>query len=342
MIYPTVAEADATLSDWKVATGWVGPPDPVVAPPHKKIYAIACASVAPFCDTSTKGVVEAAKAIGWDATYLDGKGTPQGFAEAFSTALAGKPDAIVTMALPESVVGTYIAQAHAQNIKVIGLSSIPESATPANSKYDGYVAGRELLNAELEAYWTIADSNGSAKVGFIWDPAYPFLVSALESAKKIFAQCSGCKVLEVANRQLSVAADPLKYQQFAQSLIQRHPDMGYILMPYGLGTRSIIEAVKTSGKDIKVVNKNSDPVNIALVNQGLLAQENGTSPTMFGWAGLDQTVRVLAGKAPLDDWQENLPLHIYVKANAPAAGEFDWEKTTDFKTHYLKLWKGNA
>lgn len=330
-------EGSITLPDWRSTPGWIGPPNAVKAPAHKKIYAIACASVAPFCDEITKGVVEAAKNLGWDATYIDGKGTPQGFAAAFQTAIAGKPDAIVTMALPESVVGTYLAQAHAKGIKLIGISSVPEKGTPAKSKYDAYVSARESPNAQLEAWWVIADSGGTARVAYIWDPAYPFLTVALNAAKKVFAQCSGCKILEVVNRQLSTAADPVAYQQLAASLIQRHPDVQYIVMPYGLGTRSIIEAVKASGKTIKVVNKNSDPVNIGLVNQGLLAQENGTSPTWAGWAGVDQTIRVLSGAKPLADWQENLPIHIYVKSNAPASGTYNWDKT-NFKAHYLKLW----
>ena len=337
LIIAKKAEPDIALSDWQSTAGWVGPPSAVKAPKHKKIYAIACASVAPFCDDISKGVVEAAKAVGWDATYLDGQGTPQGFATAFQTAIAGKPDAIVTMALPESVVGTYLAQARKAGIKLIGISSIPESGTPAERKYDAYVSARETANAELEAWFTLADSGGKARVGYIWDPAYPFLVQALDAAKKVFAQCSGCKVEEVLNRQLSTAADPVKYQQLGESLIQRHSDLNYILMPYGLGTRSIINAVKTRGAAIKVVNKNSDPVNIGLVHQGLLAQENGTSPTWAGWAGLDQTIRVLGGQPPLADWEENLPIHIYVPSNAPASGTYDWEKA-NYKQHYLQMW----
>ena len=337
LISANKAENKITLGDWSSTPGWIGPPNAVKAPKHKKIYAIACASVAPFCDDITKGVVEAAKKLGWDATYIDGKGTPQGFAAAFQTAISGKPDAIVTMALPESVVGTYLAQARAKGIKLIGISSVPEKSTPAKNKYDAYVSARESPNAQLEAWWVIADSGGKARVAYIWDPAYPFLTEALDAAKKVFARCSGCKLLEVVNRQLSTAADPVAYQALAQSLIQRHPDVQYIIMPYGLGTRSSIEAVKASGKKIKVVNKNSDPVNIGLVHQGLLAQENGTSPTWAGWAGVDQTIRVLTGAKPLADWQENLPIHIYVKSNAPASGTYNWDKT-NFKAHYLKLW----
>lgn len=330
-------EASITAKDWVTASTFTGPPDPVKAPAGKKIYAIACASVAPFCDEVTKGVVDAAEDVGWDATYLDGAGSPQGFATAFATALAGNPDAIVTMAIPESVAGTYIAQAHAQGVKVIGISSVPEAGTTPDRTYDAYVSARETANAMLQAWWVIADSGGSANIGYLWDPAYPFLTEALEAAKTVFGTCGGCVIEEVVDRQLSTAADPVKYQQLAESLIQRHPDLDYILLPYGLGTTSVIAAVNTRGADIKVVSKNSDPVNIGLVNQGSLAQENGTSPRWVGFAGLDQTIRVLAGEPPLEDWQANLPVHVYTEDNAPATGSFDWEEL-GYEAGYREMW----
>jgi ribose transport system substrate-binding protein len=338
MVYAPKPENQISLADWQRVTEWVGPKSTPAPPKGKKVYVVACAAVAPFCNDVAQGAVDAAKAVGWDATFLDGKGTPQGFAAAFQTALAGNPDAIITMAVPESAVGTYLAQARAKDIKTIGISSIAESGTPAENKYDAYVSARENPNAQLQAWWTIADSNGQAKVGYIWDPAFPFLVEALDASKKIFAQCSGCVIKEVVNSDIPTLADPTKAQQLAESLLQRHPDIEYVILPYGIGTRSVIEAGKSLGRDIRVVNKNSDPVNVGLVNEGLLAQENGTSPTMAGWAGIDQTIRVLAGAKALADWEFNLPIHQYIKSNTPAKGTYDWESETDYKTQYLRLW----
>ena len=94
------------------------------------MVAISCATVAPFCANVTQGAVEAAKALGWDATYIDGKGSIQGFVQAFETAINMKPDGIITMAIPESQLATYIAKAHAAGIKLVGASSIPADAQP--------------------------------------------------------------------------------------------------------------------------------------------------------------------------------------------------------------------
>ena len=99
---PKKSELELTIDDFQPVTGWVGPKSPVKAPEHKKVVAISCATVAPFCANVTQGAVEAAKALGWDATYIDGKASINGYVQAFETAINMKPDGIITMAIPES------------------------------------------------------------------------------------------------------------------------------------------------------------------------------------------------------------------------------------------------
>lgn len=131
---PKKPELQLTIADFAPMTEWAGPKTSAKAPEHKKVIAIACATVAPFCANVAQGTVEAAKALGWDASYIDGKGSVQGFVQAFETAINQKPDAIVTMAIPESIVATYIAKAHAAGIKVIGASAIPEKVSVSNRR----------------------------------------------------------------------------------------------------------------------------------------------------------------------------------------------------------------
>ena len=61
---PKTPELELTIDDFEPVTGWVGPKTPVKAPENKKIVAISCATVAPFCANVTQGAVEAAKALG--------------------------------------------------------------------------------------------------------------------------------------------------------------------------------------------------------------------------------------------------------------------------------------
>ena len=340
---PKKPELELTIDDFAPVTDWPGPKTSVKAPAHKKIVAISCATVAPFCANVSQGAVEAAKALGWDASYLDGKGSVQGFVQAFETAINQKPDAIIVMAIPESLVATYIAEAHAAGIKVIAASSIPEKISIDNGHYDAYVSVREDTNALLQTWFVMADSDGKAKITWMWDPGYPFLTAELERQKKLLsADCSACKQGEVGLRELDAAANPVRMQQLGAGLLSRNPDAEYILTAYGLNSHSLFIAAQSSGRQIKVVSKNNDPNNVAFVAQGQLYAEMGASSNWGGWAAIDQTVRVLAGEKPLEATEENQPEHIFVKDNSPADGELDWTKLYDYKTKYLQLWGHSA
>jgi ribose transport system substrate-binding protein len=335
---PTKPELSNTIDDFKPVEGWVGPTTPVQAPENKKVVVISCATVAPFCANVANGAVEAAKALGWDATYIDGKASIDGYVQAFETAINAKPDGIITMAVPESQLASQIAKAHDAGIKVVGASAIPEDVSVPNGKYDAYVSVREDSNSLLQAWYVIADSNGTAKIAWLWDPGYPFLVAALERQKEIFAECSGCEILETAYREFATAMDPVRMQQLAVGLLNRNPTVEYVMTPYGLNSQAIALAAKTLGRDVKVVSKNADPYNVALVNQGVLNAEVGASSTWGGWAATDQMVRLLAGQEPLAIMEENQPEHIFVQSNAPASGELDFQDLFDFKGKYLELW----
>jgi len=340
---PKKSELALTIDDFAPVSDWPGPKTSAKAPEHKKIVAISCATVAPFCANVSQGSVEAAKALGWDATYLDGKGSVQGFVQAFETAINQKPDAIVAMAIPESLVATYIAEAHTAGIKVIAASSIPEKISVENGHYDAYVSVREDTNALLQSWFVMADSGGNAKITWMWDPGYPFLTAELDQQKKLLsADCSGCKQGEVGLRELEAAANPVRMQQLGAGLLSRNPDAEYILTAYGLNSHSLFIAAQSSGKQVKVVSKNNDPNNVAFVAQGQLYAEMGASSNWGGWAAIDQTVRVLAGEKPLEATEENQPEHIFIKDNSPANGELDWTKLYDYKTKYLQLWGHNA
>jgi ribose transport system substrate-binding protein len=326
------------ITDFAPVKSWTGPTEKAIAPKAKKVAVISCATVAPACANLAYGAVNAAKALGWKATYLDGKASIQGYVNAFQTALNSNPDAIVTVALPESQLQTYIAQAHEKGIPVVGITVTPEKISNPKGHYDSYVTFREDSNALLEAIWVIADSNGEAKVAFMWDKGYPFLVKQLAGEKRLFAQCSGCKILDTVYREFATAANPVRMQQIATALLQRHPDVQYVICPYGLNCGSIALAAKALGRDVKVVSKNADPHNVALVSQGVLAEEVGSSTEWSGWSAIDDVVRLMNGKKPLGLAAHNVPLHYFVKSNAPASGKYDYGKIFDFRKAYLKLW----
>jgi ribose transport system substrate-binding protein len=335
---PATPELQLDVTDFVPVRSWTGPKEKSIAPKGKKVEVISCATVAPACRNLAYGAVHAAQALGWKARYIDGKASIQGYVSAFQTALNANPDAIVTVALPESQLQTYIAKAHARNIPVVGITVTPEKISNPKGHYDSYVTFREDSNALLEAIWVIADSNGTAKVAFMWDKGYPFLVRQLAGEKKLFARCTGCKIVDTVYREFATAANQPRMQQIATSLLQRHSDVEYVICPYGLNCSAIALAAKALGRNVKVVSKNADPNNVALVAKGVLAAEVGSSTEWSGWGAIDDVVRLLNGQKVLALAAHNVPLHYFVKSNAPKSGTYDYGKIFDFRTAYLKLW----
>ena len=77
------------------------------------------------------------------------------------------------MAIPESLVATYIAKAHANGIKVIAASSIPEKISVENGHYDVSVWARHLdatadggqHSVHQDHRWTLWKTPGESHAG---------------------------------------------------------------------------------------------------------------------------------------------------------------------------------
>ena len=152
---------DKAKADVSKATGlqteWNGPTSaPKVTPGKKIIYLSGDEQI----DTSHEyGVYmkEAAEKIGWEATVIDGKGSPTSWLAAFNQAIALKPDGIAIFADAASLQDP-IKAANAQGIKIIGLHATalpgpyPDLGVFFNIQGDPRNVGR------IQGEWAIADS----------------------------------------------------------------------------------------------------------------------------------------------------------------------------------------
>ncbi len=334
-VYSDKPELEVTPEDLQPVTEWTGPEEAPKPEPGKNLRIIVCL-VGTSCGTMGDAAAEAAKALGWSAKVIDGKGTPQGANDAMNTALSESPDAIITVAVPESQIADKVARAKQRKIPIVGISAVPENVP---QPYDAYVSLKETVTAKLQAWWAIADSDGKAQSIFVWDRGYPHLNEALTGAEQVFAACEGCDVLQTYKRALATAADPVAMGQLANSIAQRYGDrVGYILTPYGFGVAPVAQAIKARGLDTKVLSKNADAQNLGMVAEGIQAADFGSSLEWAGYAGVDQTNRLLAGQETIPDAEQGLPVRAYDQSNAPVDGKVDWTTPVDFKKEYLRVW----
>ena len=336
MLYFEGAEKDITLDKIKAYKDWSGPTQSVKPAAGAKIDVIVC-NIGTSCEEVGKKVQSIAQGLGWTAEILDGQGSPEGFQKAFSTAAANKPDAVITIAIPENQVADGIAELHKSSIPVVGVSAVAEGGAES---FDAHVSSRETFQAVLEVTKAIADSGGKAKAVFLWDVGYPHLVEALDTSRKVFEGCTGCQLLEVRERTLKQALDPIEMQNITTSLLQKYGnDLQYIFTPYGNGVESITAALQAAGRtDVKVMSKNAEPERLAAVAKGTQFADFGAVRGWNAYAAVDQVNRLLAKQEPLPDAEQGIPATVFDKTNAPADGKVDWDKYVNYAERYTQMW----
>jgi ABC-type sugar transport system substrate-binding protein len=315
---------------------WRGPTSAPKAAKGIHVEVISCAAGS-ACDGAADGVIDAGHALGWTVHYSASDGTPSGDVRAFDAAIARHPNAIVGVALSQSVLGQPMAAAHAAGIKVVGIA-LPHLMGPPNG-YDQTAPAPEGAATQVQQWIAIADSNGKAKIGYMWDTASGTLGAVLPIAQKQLTDCSGCSQVPAVNHAYATASDPVSMARLTSSLIDRSPGLGYILTPYGEGVPGIISGVKQSpNPNVKVISQNGEVEEVAAVHSGQLFADVGFSLNQMGWTGVDALVRLLAGKPALPVQDEGVVLHIFTQSNAPANGNFNWAAAFPYEQNYEKAW----
>lgn len=332
-LYCPAGEPDCTLDNIFSDDEWHGPtssPEPAADMSIVIIPVVLGGS--PLL--AAEGVEEAAEALGWSTNVIGGQGTPESYQAAFQSALAEDPDAIVTVSIPESQVADFIPQARDGGVLIVQAQGLPPES---GDTYDAYVTDVSVITSKIQAWYAIADSDGTAKTLLFWDPNAISLAAGLDAAQAEFDQCSGCEVIETYRHDSALGADPTRGQQVVNSLLQQHgDDLEYFLTAYGFGLQTVGTTVAQCNCPTQVTTKNGEEASLALVEQGLVELDAGTSATWIGWAAVDQLVRLFAGEEPLGPYDHGLGVRVFDAEHLPPDNQ--WEPDVDFRSEYMEIW----
>jgi ribose transport system substrate-binding protein len=336
LLYTSVEDKDATVSDLEPRTGWQGPAE-TPAPPADMRVAILICIAGTTCEEAAVASAEAAEALGWQVDLIEAQATPESYEEAMRQALANDVDGIITTAMPDVIVGAQLAEASERGIPTVGMSAVP--VENAAAQYDVYVPARETLSAMMQAWYAIADSDGQAEAVYLWDTGYPHLQEALSASQRVLSECDSCSLRAEEARTTADFANPVAIGDTAKSLGQREGGPNtYMMTAYDLGIPAIVQATSEVGADVRISTKNAHPSSLELIAQGELMMDSGTSSEWVGYAAIDQLIRLMAGEEPIPYWEQGLPLRVFDSTNVPEGRVFDWLAEVDFKSEYLKLW----
>ena len=318
------------------------PPQPLDIPPlrgkppaGKSAYVIACKL--PECVVADKAYKAATSRLGWNLKIIHADLTPEALASAWTQAVAGKPDAILTASLgPDQIVKAQMEQADAAGIPVV-LVSTPLQL--GEQGVDASIGSRPFWNAGVAGLgdWAIADSGGKAKMLFVYDSAYPLQVGALaalqEEAREL---CPGCKV-DGLKVKLTEIGKGIPGQ--VVSYLQRHPDTGYVLTGLPSTVLGVGQAIKSAGLSAKVGTAESQPANLQAVKDGTEAVAIPQELESSIWRMTDVAARLLQdGKAPQELLNPPGKRQLFDKTNISTADVKNPWTVPDVEPTFAKAW----
>ncbi|MCW2952480.1 MAG: periplasmic binding domain protein [Conexibacter sp.] len=337
-ISAAVSAASAEKAAWTAAKSKL----PASSPPAaagRTLVAVSCSIQIEGCRALSQAHVEAAKALGWKTTLLDGRGNAQGWSSAVQAAIQLKPNVIALGAILPTAVGDLLRQAQAQGIRVVcttcGATSGRDNVDFANG--DAQISepvGRDSADYAL--------SKGGKKTDALvmYYPEFGTSIIRRDAFLNEYrALCPSCKSTVIAVR-ISEWGTSLPGR--IQSLLQQDPGINWIFSPADETAVDSTNAIRASGLTdrVKVVGGNGERQSFQTVaSDPSYAAVVATSYFLAGWEAMDNANRIVQGSAaaPLIVQANRLMDQSNVSTVKP--GQY-WSGDFDFRAAYEKLWRG--
>ncbi|MDT7786790.1 MAG: ribose transport system substrate-binding protein [Pseudonocardiales bacterium] len=283
-----------------------------------------------------RAVEEAAGAIGWRVTVLDGKGSAQGRANALGQAIALRPVGIVLGGFDATEQAATIRQATGAGVPVVGWHA---GATPGPLPgVFANVTTDPLEVAWLAAAYVVAHSHGRAGVVVLTDSQYDIAVRKAKAMREYVRLCSGCSVLSYEDSPIAEA--DARMPGLVSSLLQRNGDrLGYLLGVNGNYFGAAKSALRDAGRapggpPVAVAAGDGDAAEFQRVRTGDHQAATVAEPMpLQGWQLVDELNRAIAGRQP--SGFVGRPALI-TSQTVPSDGVFDPQ--SGYREIYRKVW----
>lgn len=287
----------------------------------------------------SKGVEEAAKAIGWKVRVLDGQGTVQGRTAAFNQAIALKPAGILLGGFDAKEQAAGVKTAADSKIPVVGWHAAKEAGAVDGMFFNVTTNAQDV--AEIAALHAVATSNGKAGVVVFTDSAYAVAIAKSNAMADVIRKCAGCTLLGVEDTPLADTSN--RMPQLTTSLIQRHGAK----WTHSLGINDLyfdfmgptLQAAGGAARDLKNLS-GGDGSESAYQRIRTARFQAGTVPeplNLHGWQMVDEINRALAGQKPSG---YSTPVHLVTADNIKGDGgpKNSFDPDNGYRDAYKKIW----
>lgn len=322
-----------------IETKWNGPKTGPKAQHNKKIVIVSCQQTNQVCKAWAAATQQAASALGWQSSVIDGQGTPTGWQKAVTAAIAVHPSGIVLAGVDATAEHRVIEQGVKQGIAFVGLHA---SALPGpKPSLDLFMNIQQFpaAIAKLQIAEAIAHSHATANVVLYYDSEYAIAVAKDKVYLSALKACTTCHLL--ANVNYPIAKLPTGTPTLISSWVSRFKKPFYIVSVGDSVYDYMPAALKAGGvspKDVFFVGADGTPPAYQRIRQGQYQLSTVPEPAQFeGWMAADELNRAFAHAKPANF---SPPVYLVTKAdiNKEGGAQDVFDPSNHYIQHYKSIW----
>ena len=346
---PTVPAAAETLEEARETvsrhagrkSAWDGPTSGPRAAADKSLVVLASDLKNGGVLGVTKGVEEAAAAIGWSVKVLDGAGSVSGRTAAFNQALVLKPDALIINGFDAVEQSAGLESARRAGIPIVSWHAAPAVGPVRGTPVFANVTTDAMEVSRAAALWAFLDAGGRPGVVIFTDSAYSIAIAKSDRMAQVIREMGG-EVLSVEDTPIADTSNRMPL--LTNSLLQRHGakwthslainDIYYDFM----GPALAAAGVPGDGRPVNVAAGDGSESAYQRIRQGRHQAVTVAEPlNLQGWQLIDELNRAFAGES----WSGYVsPLHVVTRENIAHDGGADnvFDPDNGYRDAYRRIW----
>ena len=338
----TVAEANAKVETYAGRkTAWDGPTAGPKAVANKRVVVLAGDMKNGGILGVTKGIEEAAKAIGWTVTAIDGQGSVSGRTAAFGQAIALKPDGLIITGFDAVEQKPGMEAAEKAGIPLVSWHAAKEVGPVPGTAVIANVTTDPMEVSTAAALWAFKDAGGKPGVVIFTDSTYAIAIAKARKMEEVIKALGGT-VVEWVDTPISETST--RMPQLTTALLQRHGakwthslainDLYFDFMGPSLASAGL----KPTDRPTNVAAGDGSESAYQRVRQKQFQAVTVAEPlSLQGWQLVDELNRAFAK----EKWSGYIsPLHVVTSDNIAFDGgpKNMFDPDNGYRDQYKKIW----
>lgn len=286
----------------------------------KTIWSVPSTSAVPFVANILDNEQQIADQVGVELNVWENQGQPAQWVQGMQQAIARRADVIDLLAgIDPAAVEQQIRAADRDGIPTV-VSHLLDPTQEAGADSAARVDIPYEQAGRLLADWAIWKTDGDTNALVVTIDEVPSSASMVAGIEDEFEKnCPGCE-LSFTNSTIAEAAQRIQPQ--VQTELVRNPEINYVLALFdSVEVPGVVAAIRSANATdrVKVATFNGTPSILKMIQDGdIVEMDVGEDILWVAYAVLDQDMRLLAGRPPVED--PKIGIRVFDDSNIDEAG----------------------